>query len=371
MRTLTLIFALMFASALAFGQGACIQSQAITSRAGFSELAAVVPGATITASPGPLYTNQTASVQVPGINFVTVDTNGNYSLCALPGTQSITVVGPNLQTLTFLLTFAIQAASNTTWTGTDIFNGPVTFNSNPVFTGTPTFTAFNANSITTPLVQSPTGLPLTLMAANNNCFACLPGNGEPVIIQSGNASNIGGFGGSIELNAGISSATNLPAQGAIITNSTFGSYDSIPTVGNGVSPEFAQVDNTAIGGAISVTSLYTVPTLLPNGFPGAGQYRVSWNAKVTQAATTSSTLGALSITYTDPDGTVITVTAPATITAGTIATTSTGNTLSTVLVGLPLTLNCKSGTLINYAFGYVSSGATPMQYNLHIKLEAM
>lgn len=363
MRTLTLIFALMFASALAFGQGACIQSQVITSRAGFSELAAVVPGATITASPGPLYTNQTASVQVPGINFVTVDTNGNYSLCALPGTQSITVVGPNLQTLTFLLTFAIQAASNTTWTGTDVFNGPVTFNSNPVFTGTPTFTSFNANSITTPLVQSPTGLNLNLTAGNIG-FGGI-GNGPSVILTGGGCNPPCG-GGPIILNGGTGFVGATPNVGPLETNTTWSTYNNISTVGNGMAAEYGESDFTASSGAISVPSIiYSVPST------GAGQYRLSWNAKITQAATTSSTLGALAATYTDPDGTVITVTAPATITAGTIATTSAANTTGTVLIGVPLTLNCKASTNISFTFGYVSSGATPMQYNLHIKLEAM
>lgn len=100
---------------------------------------------------------------------------------------------------------------------------------------------------------------------------------------------------------------------------------------------------------------------------------MSWNAKVTTAATTggmTSTLGALTIVYTDPDSVVQTITMPASIAAGTIATTSTGNSTTTALLGLPLMLNCKASTNITYAMAYASDTAGEMKYNLHIKLEA-
>lgn len=145
-------------------------------------------------------------------------------------------------------------------------------------------------------------------------------------------------------------------------------YNSIATVSNGVPSEYATVDLTAQTAAVATTTLYAVPAA------GAGQYRVTWNAKVTTAATTgaaTSTLGALTIVYTDPDSVVQTITAAAQIAAGTIATTSTGNSTTTVLIGLPLTLNCKASTNITYAMAYASDTANQMAYNLHIKLEAL
>jgi hypothetical protein len=79
----------------------------------------------------------------------------------------------------------------------------------------------------------------------------------------------------------------------------------------------------------------------------------------------------LTIVYTDPDGVVQTITAAGQIPAGTIATTvANGSTTTGLLVGLPLTLNCKASTNITYAMAYASTG-TAMNYNLHIKLEAL
>lgn len=123
------------------------------------------------------------------------------------------------------------------------------------------------------------------------------------------------------------------------------------------------IDLTAQGAAVGTTTLYSVPA------SGADQYRLNWNAKVTRAASSSSTLGALTIVYTDPDGVAQTITAAAQIAAGTIATTSTGNSTTTVLLGMSLLLNAKASTNITYAFAYASAGATSMQYNLHLTLE--
>ena len=130
-------------------------------------------------------------------------------------------------------------------------------------------------------------------------------------------------------------------------------------------PSKVVVDLTAQTAAIPTTTLYAVPA------SGAGQYRLSWSAKVTTPGTTSSTLGALTIVYTDPDGVVQTITAAAQNNAGTIETSDTGNLTTTVMIGLPLLLNCKAGTNITYAFGYASVGATAMQYNLHVRVEAL
>jgi len=142
-------------------------------------------------------------------------------------------------------------------------------------------------------------------------------------------------------------------------------YGNINTVQNGVPSEYAAVNLTGQGAAITTTTLYAVPA------SGAGQYRVSWNAKVTTADGVSSTLGALTLVYTDPDSVVQTITAPASVAAGTIATTSTGNSTTTVLLGLPLTLNCKASTNVTYAMAYVSNTPGQMQYNIHIILEKL
>lgn len=126
------------------------------------------------------------------------------------------------------------------------------------------------------------------------------------------------------------------------------------------------VDLTGQNAAIGSTLLYSVPST------GAGQYRVLWNAKVTTVAGTGSTLGPVTITYTDPDGVGQTVITPAYDNhSGTIASSDTGNDTLTLLCGLSLLLNCKASTNINYSIGYASNASGVMHYNLHIRIEKL
>ena len=194
------------------------------------------------------------------------------------------------------------------------------------------------------------------IAAGNSGGAATAG--PNVTLTAGNGT--GAAGGSIILNTGSGSVS-----GTLQTNTTISKYGNIATVGNGIPSEYATIDLTGQTAAIGTTTIYSVPA------SGAGQYRISWNAKITTAGSVSSTLGALTIVYTDPDGVVVTVTAGAQITAGTIATTSTANTTGTVLLGLPILMNCKAATNITYAMAYAANAGASMAYNLHIKLEYM
>jgi hypothetical protein len=160
-------------------------------------------------------------------------------------------------------------------------------------------------------------------------------------------------------NANVSGTTSM--AGASLT-STVSRYNNVLTTGDGLTYEVATVDLTAQTAAVITTTLYAVPAT------GAGQYSLSWDAKVTTAAGTSSTLGALTIVYTDPDGVVQTITAGAQTSAGAIATTSATNTTAAVLLGVPMLINAKASTNITYAFAYASNAANAMNYNLHIKL---
>ncbi len=184
--------------------------------------------------------------------------------------------------------------------------------------------------------------------------------GASITLTSGGTA-AGAAGGNISLNTG----TGTGSFGTLQTNTTVSKYGNISTTGNGLPVQYATVDLTAQTAAVGTTTLYAVPA------SGAGQYRLNWNAKVTTAGSVSSTLGALTIVYTDPDGVVQTITAGAQIAAGTIATTSTANTTATVLLGLPMLLNCKASTNVTYAFAYAANAAASMAYNLHLKFEAL
>lgn len=159
-------------------------------------------------------------------------------------------------------------------------------------------------------------------------------------------------------NAG--SAYSVDATGGFVSR-----YLTVPTAGNGAPAIFGSVDLTAQAAAITTTTLYAVPST------NAGQYRLSWDAAVETPDGASSTLGALTIVYTDPAGVNHTLTAGAMTAAGAIATTSTGNTTATVLLGVPITLNCKASTNVTYAFAYTSGTGGAMHYNLHLRLEEL
>jgi len=90
----------------------------------------------------------------------------------------------------------------------------------------------------------------------------------------------------------------------------------------------------------------------------AGVYRMSYRARVTQAATTSSSL---LVTISWVDGTITCSLASAAVT---------GNTTATVISGSEVIRVDQDGP-INYATTYASTGATPMQYSLDVSVEAL
>ena len=151
--------------------------------------------------------------------------------------------------------------------------------------------------------------------------------------------------GSIPIGSSTSAYTPLAigTNGQVLTsNGTTASWQAVASV------PLATVDLTAQSAAISATTLYTPPT--------AGIYTITYYAKVTTAATTSSVLGAFSVISTDTDSNVVT----------TVGNTSTQNSLTTGFISGTITVYAKASTAIQYTMGYTSSGATAMQYELHM-----
>jgi hypothetical protein len=196
-------------------------------------------------------------------------------------------------------------------------------------------------------------------------------SGTVPLVFGGTGANLSATGGAHQFvkqgSAGAAFTVGQPdfsdlagAAGALAT-----SYNGVTLVSNGLPSEVATVDLVGQTAAKATTTLYVVPAT------GTGQYELSWNAKVTTADAVSSTLGPLTITYADPDGVVQTITTPAYSKAGAPETSDTGNSTTTVLLGVPLMLNCKASTNITYATAYASNTAGAMAYNLHIKLKAL
>jgi hypothetical protein len=110
------------------------------------------------------------------------------------------------------------------------------------------------------------------------------------------------------------------------------------------------VDLTDQAAAIAATDMGSTPR--------AGLYRLTYYARITQAATTSSSL---TVTLDWTDGVVNPSYSGAAITGNTTTTTQSGS--QTFLVD--------ARSAINYSTAYASVGATPMQYALSLYLEEL
>ena len=150
-------------------------------------------------------------------------------------------------------------------------------------------------------------------------------------------------------------ATEKNQLGEIQMGSKLTKYNSIATVSNGVPAEYATVDLLTQSASIGTATLYAVPA------SGAGMYRISYYLKVTQAATTSSSVQ-ITFTYTDrDDSTVLSFLSASPLNA----TDETG------VVSGQMIVDAKLSTNIQYATTYASVGGTSMQYKLRLKVEAL
>lgn len=163
----------------------------------------------------------------------------------------------------------------------------------------------------------------------------------------------------------VENASATPTPLMIVNNAGLvTAYNGITTVSGGHPAEYATVDLTGQVAAITATTAYAVPAA------GVGMYRVSFVAKVTTAATTSSVLGGTSgfqVVYTDPDSVVVTT--PIGIYNSTGATLAL-NTTQAVYSGVVI-VYAKASTNLQYSMDYTSVGLTPMAFNLHVKVEAL
>jgi hypothetical protein len=201
------------------------------------------------------------------------------------------------------------------------------------------------------LNQSTTGSAATLTTSRNINGVAF--NGSANITVPADAGTLTGA----TLAAGVT-ASSLTSVGKVAT------YNSITTAGPTGIPVVVAVSNlTSQGAAITATTVYAVPAA------GAGMYRVAWCASVTRAATTSCTLGgttAFQVVYTDVNDSVVKTSNPQSITNYTSIVNATGSTVSGTF-----NVYAKASTNIQYAFGYTSSGATTMLYDLNITVEKL
>lgn len=110
---------------------------------------------------------------------------------------------------------------------------------------------------------------------------------------------------------------------------------------------------TGQSASVAEAVLYTPPT--------SGFYRVNYYFKVSVAATTSSIVGGMTVKWVDPDDSTVQTATSA---------TSTGNTTAAYVSGSHL-FYAKAATPVSYSQAYASTGATAMQYGLHVDVEKL
>jgi hypothetical protein len=173
-------------------------------------------------------------------------------------------------------------------------------------------------------------------------------------------------GATLNLISTLGGGTALTADRARILTITGYGTNNNATTGAGAVCMFGTVNLITQSAIINATNINA-------SLQQQGMWRIAWNAKVTTAATTSSTLGGTTgfqVVYTDLDDNVV-VTTPIWYGGGNngaAPTSASLNTTQTQLSGV-ISVNAKLAIPIQYLFGYTSSGATAMVYSLHINME--
>jgi hypothetical protein len=126
------------------------------------------------------------------------------------------------------------------------------------------------------------------------------------------------------------------------------------------STEVASFNGTAQAASIAATPFVSINPVI---YQLGGMYRMECYVITTQAATTSSTMPSCAVTYTDAD-------TGSSVGPITVSATSGANAVGTIGAETNYWFHAKPSTAISYTVaGYVSSGATPMQYAVHATLE--
>ena len=246
--------------------------------------------------------------------------------------------------------------------GTPTGSGAVVMATSPVLT-TPTLQASPATGDNS-LAVATTAFVKAQNYLTTNAVTTVFGRSGTVVATSGDYA-VAQVTGAAPVASPTFTGTPAAPTAAVNTNTT-----QIATTAYVVAQNYAQrvtaIDLTAQSATI------TAATLLASGSVQTGCYRLTGWTKVTRAATTSSTSGPLTITFTEgTDSTSLTPTISWMTSSGAVATT---NATNSVTVTGSNTFNdfvffAKTGVAITYTFTYASSGATTMQFDLHMRLE--
>lgn len=120
------------------------------------------------------------------------------------------------------------------------------------------------------------------------------------------------------------------------------------------------VEQTGFDATAQMANIASTPLVTT---PPTGRYRISAYVVVTTAATTSSTMPKVTVSWNDADS--------GQAQSLDITVTSTGNALTTFSQGSVLLSANVSANIAFVTSGYASVGATAMQYAVHITVESL
>jgi hypothetical protein len=172
----------------------------------------------------------------------------------------------------------------------------------------------------------------------------------------------------------ISPNTQCPGSADAVCDWHFGTTQTPLCTTAPTANQYLYWNATCIGGAPGTPLASNLPTIDVTGnstniaattiltTSAAGFYEAQCYLVLTRAATTSSTLPNCVVGYTDADTTTVQTIA--------LSATVSGNTVGfTRSFATPQAFYAASGTIIQYSTtGYLSSGATSMQYSIHFRL---
>jgi len=214
-------------------------------------------------------------------------------------------------------------------------------------TATPVITTDSkgrVTSVTTAAPRDATKIPLSTVTATGDTIYA---NGSGAVTRLG----IGASGTVLTSDGSVptwSSVSSVPTTSGVTSGYVLTNASGTPTWQAVSSSANATVNLTAQSAAKSVTTLFTPVN--------DGLYQIAYYAKVTTAATTSSTIGPFTVTSTDPDGNTVV----------SVGDSTSQNSTTTGFINGIIPVYAKGGTAVQYSLGYASSGATAMQYELRI-----
>lgn len=190
-------------------------------------------------------------------------------------------------------------------------------------------------------------------AANNGTFTCNSNTSSTMTL----ANTVGVAETKTVTVQALNDWSIYSTGGQVYLGGNISFYNGQTTAGNGIAAEVNQVASSALGANFNAGAARTIFTPTVNS-----QLRISFSQALTQAATVSSTMPSLILSWTDVGGIARTKT---------LAATDSTNLTTAEYDGVAVITTNGSTVVQITSAGYATSGATSMQYALSVTTEVL